>query len=145
MAAPCPYLVRRLFPFAPTTNALIRTKSSAKGAGQGFSDTLLPFTCPARPQSKSFPPRGSRSRALSKDCLEEALLCRAGEAGLTRVGFLAHGSCEKLQRYFCLNGVVWRELPPQNSFFPAAHLLLLAPWLGQRNQVRQIKSLEKRH
>jgi len=46
MTAPCPYSVRRLFPFAPTTNALIRTKSGAKRADQGFSDTLSAFYLP---------------------------------------------------------------------------------------------------
>jgi len=46
MTAPYPYSVRRLFPFAPTTNALTRTKSGAKGAGQGFSDMLSAFSLP---------------------------------------------------------------------------------------------------
>jgi len=45
---------------------------------------------------------------------------------LTSVGFLAHGSGSQLQRYFRLNGVVWREPPPQNSFFSAAYLPHLA-------------------
>ena len=71
--APCPFSVRRLFPFAPTTNALTRKKSSPKGAGQAFQTLSQPFICPTRPQGKSFPSRGSRSRALSKDYLEGPL------------------------------------------------------------------------
>jgi len=60
----------------------LRARSPAqKGLVRAFQTLSQPFPCPARPQGKSFPSRGSREKALSKDFLEGPLPCCGGGRG----------------------------------------------------------------
>mgnify|MGYP007094570577 CR=1 FL=1 len=77
-----PLLSETPLPLLRPQQMCLRARSSVqKGPIRAFQTLSQPFTCPTRPQSKSFPSRGGREKARSKDFLEGPLPRYRGSGG----------------------------------------------------------------